>query len=234
MPGQPFHVIQRGNNRSVCFYVEEDYELYLRHLNRLSIKHGVKVHAYVLMTNHVHLLMTGEQLDSLSNLMKYLGQCYVQYINKKYKRSGTLWEGRYKSCLIDADEYLLLCQRYIELNPVRASMVDHPANYRWSSYRVNAQGYTNSLIMPHEVYSQLSSNAEDRQSCYRDLFRYELDPVLGDEVRTMTNGGYVCGRNDFKAQVAMMLKQRVTPGKPGRPIRKLVNKDMQQQWEIQV
>lgn len=227
MPGQLFHVIQRGNNRSVCFYAEEDYQLYLYQLGRLAEKYFVNIHAYVLMTNHVHLLMTGKQKDSISSLMKYLGQCYVQYINKTYKRSGTLWEGRYKSCLIDADEYLLHCQRYIELNPVRAGMVDHPAEYRWTSYRANAQGEVNSLLSRHEIYSQLSSNAEERQSCYRELFRYELNPELVDELRATTNGGYVLGRDDFKAQIEKMLRQRATPGKPGRPYKKPVSNKIQ-------
>lgn len=228
MPGQPFHVIQRGNNRSVCFYAEEDYQYYLHHLGRLAEKQQVKIHAYVLMTNHVHLLMTGEKLDSLSNLMKHLGQCYVQYINRTYRRSGTLWEGRFKSCLIDADEYLLQCQRYIELNPVRAGMMDHPADYRWSSYRGNAQGKCNSLIRPHEVYEQLSKDKQKRQASYRGLFRYQLDPGVVDDIRQATHGGYVLGREDFKEQVEKMLKQRATPGRPGRPKSNQANHQPQQ------
>ena len=232
MPGQPFHVIQRGNNRAVCFYAEEDYQFYLYHLQRLSEKHQVKVHAYVLMTNHVHLLMTGKQQDSLSDLMKYLGQRYVQYINKVYKRSGTLWEGRFKSCLIDAEEYLLECQRYIELNPVRADMVEHPADHRWTSYRANAQGEYSALIKPHVVYESLAINQQERRQCYRELFRYQLEPGIVDEIRTATNGGYVMGREDFKKDIQRMLKQRTSPGKPGRPVTGKTNNLPQRQLEL--
>jgi len=184
------------------------------------------------MTNHVHLLMTGKQQDSLSNFMKYLGQRYVQYINKGYKRSGTLWEGRFKSCLIDADEYLLECQRYIELNPVRADMVEHPADYRWSSYRSNGQGQFNSLIKPHEVYESLARDQQARQHNYRELFRYQLEPGIIDEIRQATNGGYVLGREDFKEQIEKALKQRTTRGKPGRPFKRKVDRVKQQQMEL--
>jgi putative transposase len=232
MPGQPFHVIQRGNNRAVCFYTDEDYEFYLYHLQRLSEKHQIKVHAYVLMTNHVHLLMTGKQQDSLSNLMKYQGQRYVQYINKTYKRSGALWEGRFKSCLVDADEYLLECQRYIELNPVRAGMVEHPADYRWSSYRSNGQGEFNPLIKPHDVYEALASNPKVRWNNYRELFCYQLEPGIVDEIRQATNGGYVLGREDFKEQIEKASKHRTTRGKPGRPFKKEVKQDRQHRMEL--
>ena len=135
MPGIPWHIIQRGNNRSACFYAEEDYRLYLDHLKEQADKYGCAVHAYVLMTNHVHLLLTPEKENSAALLMKNLGQRYVQYINRTYRRSGTLWEGRFRSCLTQTEDYVLACYRYIELNPVRANMVNHPRAYPWSSYR---------------------------------------------------------------------------------------------------
>lgn len=132
--GLPLHLIQRGNNRSACFYADEDYTLYLHHLGELARKFRCAVHAYVLMTNHVHLLLSPVREDGPSLLMKHLGQRYVQYINKTYRRSGTLWEGRFRSSIVQERGYLLRCYRYIELNPVRAGMVRHPRDYRWSSY----------------------------------------------------------------------------------------------------
>jgi putative transposase len=135
LPGVPVHLIQRGNNRSACFYADEDYRFYLDHLTEQATKHRCAIHAWCLMTNHVHLLVTPRHADSLSRLMKALGQRYVQYINRTYRRSGTLWEGRFRSCLLQEEAYVLACYRYIELNPVRACLVAHPAEYRWSSYR---------------------------------------------------------------------------------------------------
>ena len=140
LPGVPCHIVQRGNNRDVCFYSEQDYQFYLECLKSACKRYRVAVHAYVLMTNHVHLLMQPEDEAGISRVMQSLGRRYVQYINHTYRRSGTLWEGRYKSSLINAEEYLLACYRYIELNPVRANMVSHPADYRWTSYRFNGQG----------------------------------------------------------------------------------------------
>lgn len=140
------------------------------------------------MTNHVHLLISTERAEAPGALMKGMGQRYVQYVNRTYRRSGTLWEGRYRSCLTQEEDYLLACQRYIELNPVRAGMVEHPAEYRWSSYRANAQGEADALLKPHPLYDALGLDSADRQSAYRELFRYELEPGLVDEIRRATNG----------------------------------------------
>lgn len=126
LPGSPWHIIQRGINRSACFYAEEDYHLYLDTLKEQALKFGYKVHAYVLMTNHVHLLITPDKKDSAALLMNHLGQRYLQYINRTYKRSGALWEGRFRSCLTQKADYVLSCYQYIELNPSRANMVNHP------------------------------------------------------------------------------------------------------------
>ena len=153
LPEVTVHVIQRGNNRQACFYQETDYRNYLDWLHEYAIECECRIHAYVLMTNHVHLLATPSQADSLRAMMKRLGQRYGQYINRTYQRSGTLWEGRYKSCLTSNETYVLGCYRYIELNPVRAGMIHHPAEYRWSSYRANAQGDKNSIITPHHIVS---------------------------------------------------------------------------------
>jgi putative transposase len=149
--------------------------------------------------------------------MKRLGQHYVQYINRVYRRSGTLWEGRFRSSLINEEGYLLECYRYIELNPVRARMAAHPAEYRWSSYRANAQGEACTLLRPHPLYSALGSRRNERQAAYRELYRAQLDPELVEEIRAATNGNFALGSSQFQQQVAAALGRRVTPGKSGRP-----------------
>lgn len=217
LPGVPVHVIQRGNNRTACFFADQDYQLYLEWLGEYAKASGVLIHAYVLMTNHVHLLASQEDLNGIGQMMKRLGQRYVQYINREYRRSGTLWEGRYRSCLVDAEQYLLTCQRYIELNPVRARMVEHPAEYRWSSYRANAHGEANPLIQHHALYTALGRTSNERLSSYRDLFRYKMDPGMVDELREATNGNFCFGTDRFKKEVELMLGRRARPGKSGRP-----------------
>ena len=217
LPNTPLHLIQRGNNRQACFYADEDYLIYLEWLEEFSNKCGCAIHAYVLMTNHVHLLITPSDQHSAGAMMKNLGQRYVQYINRAYKRSGTLWEGRYRSCLTREDEYVLGCYRYIELNPVRANMVNHPAEYRWSSYRIHAQGEATTLITPHSIYSALGSNDIDRLACYRELFRSHLDAGMVDEIRAATNGNFALGSILFKEQITTAIGRRAMPGKNGRP-----------------
>lgn len=149
--------------------------------------------------------------------MKALGQRYVQYVNRTYRRSGTLWEGRFRSCPIQEEAYLLACQRYIELNPVRADMVAHPAEYRWSSYRANAQGEADALLQPHPLYVALGLGAHERLAAYRELFRFQLDPGLVDDIRRATNGNFALGNERFSAEVSAMLGRRVVPGMSGRP-----------------
>ena len=156
--------------------------------------------------------------------MKRLGQRYVQYINRTYKRSGTLWEGRFRSSIIQQDEYLLKCQRYIELNPVRAGIVKHPGEYRWSSYLVNGQGNSVDLLSPHSLYQALGRTASERQNAYRELFRHELEPREIDEIRKATNGNFALGNSRFKQEIGEMLGRRVTPGKAGRPRKKNITR----------
>lgn len=221
LPNVPQHLIQRGNNRQACFFADEDYRFYLEWLTEYASKTGCQIHAYVLMTNHVHLLLSAEHAGAVGMLMKALGQRYVQYVNRTYRRSGTLWEGRFRSCLTQDAAYLLTCQRYIELNPVRAVMVEHPAEYRWSSYRANAQGEPDALLRPHLLYSALGSDAASRQAAYRELFRFELEPGLVDEIRQATNGNFALGDERFAEEMAVALGRRVTPGQSGRPRKKL-------------
>ena len=219
LPKVPLHIIQRGNNRQACFFDDDDYLIYLDWLLEYSRKTGCTIHAYALMTNHVHLLLTPNEKDSVGSLMKRLGQRYVQYINRTYRRSGTLWEGRFRSCIAQEDNYLLYCQQYIELNPVRAEMVEHPADYRWSSYRTNAQGESSKLISPHSMYETLGQTEVARQANYRELFRHDLEPGLVDEIRKATNGNFVLGDNRFKEEISKALGRRVIPGKAGRPLK---------------
>ena len=205
VPTVPLHIIQRGNNRQACFFDDDDYLIYLDWLLEYSRKTGCTIHAYALMTNHVHLLLTPNEKDSVGSLMKRLGQRYVQYINRTYRRSGTLWEGRFRSCIAQEDNYLLYCQQYIELNPVRAEMVEHPADYRWSSYRANAQGESCKVLKPHFMYESLGQTDAKRQASYRELLRRDLEPSLVDEMRKAANGNFVLGDGRFKEEISKTL-----------------------------
>lgn len=183
LPGQPQHVIVRSNNRSEIFCADADYQFYLEKLQLACTQHDCKIHAYVLMTNHVHLLITPQLAESLSKTMQMLGRYYVQYYNYTYRRTGTLWEGRFKATLVDSECYLMTCMRYIELNPVRADMVTHPAEYPRSSYLRNARGQADKLVTPHGEYSRLGETDEARQAAYRQLFEYHIPEKSLVEIR---------------------------------------------------
>ncbi len=220
VPGTPLHIIQRGNNRQACFFADEDYLFYLDWLKQYAKSAKCTVHAYALMANHVHLLLTPKKADSAGYLMKRLGQRYVQYVNRTYQRSGTLWEGRFRSCIVQQKKYLFACQKYIEMNPIRVSMVEHPGEYRWSSYGRNAHGEKSKLIKPHSLYKKLGSTKKKRQEAYQELFSHELNTVELDEIRKTTNGGFALGDECFHAEMSAKLGRRVTPGKAGRPKKK--------------
>ena len=211
LPGQPQHVIIRGVNREPIFYNDSDYRYYLTQLQAAIERHECTLHAYVLMTNHVHLLITPTAEHSIGKTIQMLGRYYVQYFNEKYGRTGTLWEGRYKSALIDTEQYLLICHRYIELNPVRASMVDHPARYPWSSYRCNAVGHANPIITFHDQYKALGKTGEERQRIYRALFKTHISEKQLDEIRQTANSEWVLGSDHFKRQIEYKLQRQVTP-----------------------
>lgn len=230
LSGVPLHVIQRGNNRQACFFAEDDYQSYLEWLRTYAEETGCAVHAYVLMTNHVHLLLTSATAGGVGAMMKRLGQRYVQYINRTYRRSGTLWEGRFRSCLTQEESYVLGCYRYIELNPVRARMVEHPGDYRWSSYRANAHGEGSDWLEPHECYRALAADNQGRQMAYRALFRYQLDPGLVDQIRAATNSNYALGSGRFAEEVTKALGRRVVRGRSGRPKRRLDAVTGELQW----
>lgn len=215
--GMPQHIIQRGNNRDVVFAAEEDYRFYLECLGDAVERHGLFVHAYVLMTNHVHLLATPESEKSIPGTMQSVGRRYVQYFNYCYGRTGTLWEGRYRATLIDSDAYLLTCMRYIELNPVRAGMVKGPGDYPWSSYGNNGLGQEDLLITPHERYLALGDSGTKRHDAYRHLFRAALGDGVLSEIREATNKAWVLGNERFKARVEQLTGRRAQSKSRGRP-----------------
>jgi REP-associated tyrosine transposase len=217
LPDVSVHIVQRGNNRTACFFADEDYACYLFHLEELAQRFECAVHAWCLMTNHVHLLVTPGKAKTCALLMKHLGQHYVQYVNRVRRRTGTLWEGRFRSCLAQSEDYVLACYRYIELNPVRARMVNHPRDYSWSSYRVNAEGSHSSLVTPHAEYVRLGEDRGLRRVAYRALLAEQLDSRLADEIRSATTGGFVLGSESFQQEIGLALGRRTHRSLPGRP-----------------
>lgn len=215
--GVPQHIIQRGNNREPCFFSEADYIRYLDDLQTAADKHQCHIHAYVLMTNHVHLLVTPFKDLGISLMMQSLGRRYVKYINHTYQRTGTLWEGRYKASLVDSEKYLLICMRYIESNPVRASMVEHPGEYKWSSYSDNAYGRLSFNLKQHPLYLSLGTNLEQRYKAYRELFSVILDKESLHDIRDSLNHELVLGRSYFKDKIEEMTQRQVRLGQAGRP-----------------
>jgi putative transposase len=191
----------------------------LLHLARTLRPAGCVLHAYCLMTNHIHLLVTSLHKDSCARLMKQLGQIHTQYVNRSYRRSGTLWEGRFRSCLVQSESYLLACYRYIEANPVRAGIATHPGEYRWSSYSANAEGAPDTLVTAHAEYLRLGRTDRDRRRAYRALFNVPLEPGRIDEIRAATNGNFALGDQAFTREVAGILGRRAERGSPGRPTR---------------
>jgi len=207
--------VQRGNNRQACFFEEQDYKVYLDKLKIYSEKYQVNIHSYVLMTNHVHLLATPSTTEGMSRLIQALGRYYVRYINQTYHRTGGLWEGRYKSSLVDSENYLLTVSRYIELNPVRAGMVEHPSEYPWSSYHHNALGRTIKLITPHACYKALGKKKADRVIYYQGLFKELIPDYTLQEIRDAINKAWVLGDNKFKEQIAKQTGRRTSPMQRG-------------------
>lgn len=217
LPGVPQHVVQRGNNRQATFFEEGDYRRYLEDLQEATKKHECDVHAYVLMTNHVHLLMTPGHEDSIAKVMQSVGRRYVRYINAAYKRTGTLWEGRYKASVIQCETYLLRCYRYIELNPVRAGMTESPMGYKWSSYSCNAHGKSDEVVSPHRNYMALGRSDDERAQAYRELFRRQMDDAILHDIRESTNQCRVLGNERFRNEIEQALQIKTAPGKRGRP-----------------
>jgi len=212
IPDQPQHIIVRGNNREPIFLADTDYYFYLEILKNACEKHNCDLHAYVLMTNHVHLLITPHTEHGLSKVMQMIGRYYVQHFNYTYQRTGTLWEGRYKATLIDSEQYLLTCYRYIELNPVRAKgLVEAPEDYIWSSYRYNTMGKGSRIVTPHDEYLKLGQSDEERQAAYRELFNETLTDKVVAEISQATNKAWIIGSQYFKDKIEKQLARRIAP-----------------------
>jgi putative transposase len=222
LPGVPLHVVQRGNNRQPCFFHASDYEFYLETALVCAKRYQVAVHAYVLMTNHVHLLLTPEKKWGVSQMMQLLGAIYVSNINFTYGRTGTLWEGRYKSSLVDSERYCLACYRYIELNPVRASICKAPEDYQWSSYGVNALGHFNPGIQPHAQWKALAETDIDRYANYRLLVEEGIDQGNLERIRYCVQKGFPTGTDQFKSKIEEQLERRLDNGHRGRPKSKII------------
>lgn len=215
--GIPQHVIQRGVDRQAVFFESDDYELYLHSLDEAARRYDCQIHAYVLMANHTHLLVTPGSERTVPLVMQAMGRGYVQTLNKKYDRTGTLWQGRYKASLVQDDRYLLACHKYIELNPVRAGLVTSPGDYPYSSFAHNAGGNSDNLLTPHDIYESLASTSDERRAAYRNLFVDAIAPELLSMIRDTTNACLVLGNDRFKDQIEAMLGRSVRPGKDGRP-----------------
>jgi putative transposase len=199
--GTTLHVTQRGHNRSRTFFEERDYREYLHLLHIASKRASCAVHAYVLMTNHVHLLVTPELETGVSKLLQYVGSRYVAWLNRRLNRTGTLWEGRFRSSPVDRDRYCLACYRYIELNPVRAGIVRHPADYRWSSYGANALGLSSVLVSPHPTFVALAESPNERRRRYAELFNEVLPTETLSRIREGVRSGRPTGAAPFVEEI---------------------------------
>ncbi len=222
IPGYTYHLVQRGNNHEACFFEAENYRVYLKYMREVLPRYGNRLHAYCLMTNHVHLLISPRDETNISNLLKVVCSRYGHYINKKYSRSGTLWEGRHKASAVDSENYLLKCYRYIELNPVVAGLVTSPEEYAWSSYHCNALGDPNPVLSQHECYHQLACNDSLRCSEYRKLFLEALSRKDRHEIRKAANYSMPVGSDRFVAQIERTIGRKLGYIGRGRPPNRLV------------
>lgn len=213
----PYHVVQRGNNRNPIFFSEEDYFFFLNVLQEAKSKYPCLIYAYCLMTNHFHLLIQPKEKNNISLLMKLLGAKYVRYVNKYYKRTGTLWEGRFKCSLIDEELYFFTCLRYIEMNPLRAGISRLPELYRWSSYRFRAFGEKNSILDSDSGYNNLGSIAQERQLCYRESFQNLMPETTLRLIREMTDKCGIIGSDRFTGQIERILGREIIIRPVGRP-----------------
>jgi putative transposase len=220
LPGQPQHIIQRGNNRQSIFTCDADFQFFRDAVIDAAEKHDLSIHAYVWMTNHVHLLASPARAESIGKFFQSVGRKYVQYFNSTYQRTGTLWEGRYRATVVDSESYLMTVMRYIEMNPVRAGLVAHPSEYAWSSYARNALGEAGvnaDWMTSHAVYRRLARSAEDRQSAYRSLFKSAISKHDLVQIRDCTHKGWALGSDKFKAQMEKLTQRPVVSKGVGRP-----------------
>ncbi len=219
IPGIPLHVTQRGVNRCAIFLDDDDRHHYRRVLREATRRHAVAIHAFVLMDNHVHLLLSAERAGAISQALRRAGQTYVQSFNQRHGRVGTLWQGRFKSCLVDTDAYALRVIRYIELNPVRAAMVARPGDYLWSSARTHLGATQDPLVVPHPVYLGLGKSRDVRATAWRDWLHAPLDPDETTRIRAYMAQERALGEPRFQAMVEKALNRPATVRPRGRPVR---------------
>ncbi|HWP10718.1 MAG TPA: transposase [Ramlibacter sp.] len=217
IPGYPHHIIQRGNNRQAIFAGDADYELLLSLLEDNARQAGVAIHAYVLMSNHFHLLATPETVQSIPQMMQAVGRRYVRYFNRLQGRTGTLWEGRYRSTLIQTERYLLTCMAYIDLNPVRAGLVADPAEYLWSSHGHYVGLRHDRLITPHPLYWELGNTPFARDAAYAELVRSGITAEQQQLLTNATLSGWALGEADYVADLQRRTARRVSKTRAGRP-----------------
>ncbi len=210
--GIPQHVRHRGCNGQDIFASDEDRQCYMRLLSKYSTTRKVDVHAWVLMTNHTHLLVTPQADDAVSNMMHDLGGAYGQYFNRTHARTGGLFEDRYKNSAVETDVYLLTCQRYIELNPVRAGLVDHPGSFSWSSYHCHAFGANSEVWSPHDTYQAIYADQKTRQKLYRNMCEIPLPGSTLEDLRRSTSKNAPFGSASFKARMKPSKKKRRAVG----------------------
>jgi putative transposase len=221
VPALPHHVIQRGNNRQPIFFTDADYRFFLGCLAKAKARYPSRLYAYVLMTNHVHLLLEPLERAHLSLLMQSVGRRYVRYINETYHRSGTLWEGRFKSAVVSHDAYLLACSRYIELNPVRAGLAQRPETYPWSSMHFHAQGTPNPLLDEDPAYASLGETAAQRQGAYRVWLAAGIPATEWPTIRDATHKGLMVGPERFQREIEAIAGRRLIGELRGRPHKRM-------------
>ncbi len=217
LPGYAHHVIQRGNNRQPIFLQLADYATWLRLAAECARQFDVAIHAYVLMENHFHLLATPESAEGLPKMMQALGRRYVRYFNDQHARTGTLWEGRYRSTVIQAEQYLLPCMTTMDLNPVRAGLVSVPQDYPWSSYSHYVGQRVDKLVTVHPIVWAMGNTPFSREAAYADLVKRGVGDGSQLALTEATLGGWALGDARFVAELQKKIPRRVTKGSPGRP-----------------
>lgn len=232
LPDIPQHVVQTGHNNLPCFFDDEDYEFYLQSMKTAAEQYRVDIHAYVLLPNMVQFLATPRIEQGLSSMMQSLGRRYVQYVNHRYQRSGTLWGGRYKASLIDSESYLLTCYRYVELKPMYLGLANEPGEYPWSSFNFHASLEHSDLIKDHRLYIALGKTPRERVQAYRKLFHYAFDSRLLTYIAETVKLGQVLGGDAFKERIEKIANQRVRPLKRGRPKKTKAKAQTQQNQSI--
>jgi putative transposase len=217
LPGHPQHITQRGVDRAPIFAAVQDYVAFRDYLRDACERHACQLHAYVLMTNHVHLLLSPSTRQGMEKVMQSVGVRYVRHFNETYRRTGPLWEGRYRATPIDSGRYLLSCYRYIELNPVRAGLVTHPALYEWSSHRANALGFPDPLVTAHSIFASLGPSVGQRCAAYRRICRASMEVSTLAAIRDATNKGWALGSEQFREQIEVLAGRRSQPLRRTRP-----------------